>query len=392
MLNTFSLKQLLMNRAIDGIRQPLSRPVSAVSIEDYIAEMGFKRLGWRTIRRNLLFKASGQHLYKVNEIKKNWTRGIWLYFGEGQIGDALMDLAPRSLLHERGICLDLLTAEHLSKVFQNDPWLNLVTSDVNQIKLENYDFAIVLNNKRRSLDIKRMHFKKMPWVSMLENFSGPNYHRSGFATQRFLDLLNINISEPDFNFHASQKLKNPEVSYLDEIFQKTLSSSIAICVGGVDPRRTYKSWDAVLKILIKNNEKLFILIGNNNGIDDAFHLTNTFFTTAQFINKVGETSIMQSHALLAGAKLVVTTDGGSMHLAATTTTPMVALFSSSIDPKCRLPLKNSMISISSSTLDVNDISPESVAHAVLSLRSCLSVKVDVNVSNDTPIQNPQPKP
>ena len=392
MLNTFSLKRLLMNKAIDGISQPLSRPVSAVPIEEYIAEMGFKRLGWRTIRRNLLFKASGQGLYKKNKINNNWKRGIWLYFGEGQIGDALMDLAPRSLLHQHGICMDLLTAEHLSEVFQNDPWLNLVTSDISQIKLEKYDFAIVLNNKRRALNIKKMHFKKMPWISILENFSGPNYHRSGFSTQRFVDLLNTNISQPDFNFHSSQKLKNSEISYLKEISLKTLSSSIAICVGGVDPRRTYKSWDAVLKILIKNNEKLFVLIGNNNGISDAIHLTNTFFTTAQFINKVGVTSIMQSHALLAGAKLVVTTDGGSMHLAATTTTPMVALFSSSIDPKWRLPLRNSVISISSRTLDVNDISPESVAHAILSLQSCLQVKIDVNASNDTSVKNPQLKP
>lgn len=357
-----------MRRAVEATSQPLSKPIAAVSVEDYLAEMGFRRLGWRAVRRNLIFLASGQLAYKQDEIRKSWTRGLWLYFGEGQIGDALMDLAPRSLLRQHGIRMDLLTEKHLSELFEGDPWLDVVTSDPQKLADVQYDFAVVLSNKRRPLQVKRNYFKKLPWISVLEDFSGPDFHRSGFATQRFADLLKIDLTPSDFACHASQKLKSHAVTLDFEISDEDIQASIAICIGGVDPLRTYKLWDAVVELMIQSGSNNFMLLGSQNGVEDARRLVAKFSHVAHFLDRVGKTSVTQSHALLANAKLVICADGGLMHIAATTMTPMVALFSSPIDPKWRLPSRKSIIAISSTSMDVNDISPKSISSTVLLLK------------------------
>lgn len=362
-----ALDRFLMSHAIDATRQPLSKPVAGVSVQDYLTEMGFRRLGWRAVRREIIFLASGQAAYKQSVIKKSWARGLWLYFGEGQFGDALMDLAPRSLLREQGIRMDLLTEKHLSELFQGDPWFDTVTSDPREVNGRYYDFAVVLSNKRRALQIKRKFFKRLPWVSVLESFSGPDFHRAGYATQRFADLLKLDLTSSDFIFHSSQKLKLPAVNNEPETRDTKTSSMIAICIGGVDPRRTYKTWDAVIEILLQNGWKNFMLIGGENGIEDARRLVTKYSYAAHFFDHVGKTSITRSHELLSSASMVVCSDGGLMHLAAATGVPMVALFSSPIHPEWRLPARKSILAISSKSLDVNDISPVSIASTILLL-------------------------
>lgn len=362
-----ALDRFLMSHAIEATRQPLSKPVAGVLVQDYLDEMGFRRLGWRAIRREIIFHASRQAAYKQSDIKKSWARGLWIYFGEGQIGDALMDLAPRSLLRERGIRMDLLTEKHLSELFQGDPWFDSVTSDPRELKDSHYDFAVVLSNKRRSLQIKRKFFKSLPWVSVLEFFSGPDFNRAGYATQRFADLLKIELTSSDFIFHSSQKLKLPAIDDEPIINDSKSSSMIAFCIGGVDPRRTYKTWDVVIEILLQNGWKNFMLIGGGNGIEDARRLVTKYSYAAHFIDHVGKTSITRSHALLASVNMVVCSDGGLMHLAAATRVPMVALFSSPIHPEWRLPSRKSILAISSKSLDVNDISPLSIASTIMLL-------------------------
>lgn len=361
------LKQL----ALETTTPQLKRPVSAVPAQKYMAEMGYKRLGWRAVRRSLIFVLSGQAKSKINSLRTVGNRGLWLYFGEGQLGDALMDLAPRSLLQKQGFRMDLLTDKPIAHLFQEDPWFEMVTDDVSLLTGVPYDFAIVLSNKRRSIQHKRKYFKKLPWVSILESFSGPDFHRAGYATQRLSDLLGLEMIPSEFVCHANQKLR-PRLDSIDFKFQTAqVKNAVALCLGGVDPLRTFTGWATVITELMQCGKNEFLLIGGDNGVSEARQIKQKFGNLAFVHDYVGKCSIAQSHDLLAAALVVVCADGGLMHLAATTTTPIVALFSSTIQPEWRLLSRPTAAFVCSSSPDVNDISPQEIVGKICYLTNQL---------------------
>jgi heptosyltransferase-2 len=357
----------LRQMALETSTPQLTQPVGAVPAQDYMAEVGYRKLGWRALRRSLVFMASGQAKRKLDSLQKVGKRGLWLYFGEGQIGDALMDLAPRSLLQAQGFSMDLLTDKPLARLFQDDPWFAAVTDDVSALARVPYDFVIVLSHKRRSLQPKTQYFKTLPWVSILENFTGPNFDRSGYATQRLADLLALELSPAEFADHAHQKLR-PQLSSADFALQAAQArNAVALCVGGVDPLRTFTAWAPVIAELIRHGKNEFLLVGSDNGAAEAQGIEQDFGHSARVHNYVGKCSLAQSHDLLAAARVAICPDGGLMHLAATTSTPMVGLFNASIRPQWRLPSRPSVSFVCSNSADVNDISSREIVDATLLL-------------------------
>lgn len=371
-----ALDRQLKQFALATTTPQLKKPVSTASAQEYISEAGYRKLGWRALRRRLVFKMSGQAKQKINSLKDAGKRGLWLYFGEGQIGDALMDLAPRSLLHAQGFSMDLLTDKTVARLFDGDPWFTCVTDDISAVATKvTYDFVIVLSHKRRSLQPKIRHFRALPWVSILEDFTGPNFDRAAYATQRLADLLELDLEPAEFARHARQKLKPSTAS--PGLAQDTaqMEQAIALSVGGVDPLRTYKHWPAVMAQLVRRGKTEFILIGSDNGLDEARRIELELGNSALVHNYVGKCSLAQSHYLLAAARIIVCVDGGLMHLAATTQTPLIGLFSSAIRPEWRLPPSRPLTLFAcSSSADVNDISPAEITEKTLSLCEAPGVK------------------
>ncbi|MGC1173328.1 glycosyltransferase family 9 protein [Polaromonas sp.] len=363
-----ALDRQLKQAALATTTPQLRNPVSTASSQEYIAEAGYRKLGWRALRRRLVFRMSGQAKLKINSLKNAGNRGLWLYFGEGQIGDALMDLAPRSLLHAQGFSMDLLTDTTIARLFDDDPWFTGVTSDVSAVAEVAYDFVIVLSHKRRSLQPKIRHFRALPWVSILEDFTGPNFDRAAYATQRLADLLELELSPAEFARHACQKLKPSTASPGLAQNAAQMDQAIALSVGGVDPLRTYKHWPAVMAQLVRQGKTAFILIGSDNGLVEARRIVLELGNSALVHNYVGKCSLAQSHYLLAAARIIVCVDGGLMHLAATTQTPLIGLFSSAIRPEWRLPPSRPLTLFACSiSADVNDIPPADITERILSL-------------------------
>jgi ADP-heptose:LPS heptosyltransferase len=311
--------------------------------------------------------ASGQEKFQIDSLGNVGKRGLWLYAGEGQVGDALMDLAPRSLLQAQGFHMDLLTDPHLARLFQDDPWFANVTDDAAVLAAVPYDFVMLLSHKRRSLQPKSKHFKNLPWVSILENFTGPNFDRSGYATQRLSDLLGLELSPAEFTEHARQKLKPRLAPAGFEQESAHLAKAVALSIGGVDPLRTYSAWPQVMAALMRHGLHEFLLVGSDNGIADAQRIEQAFGTSARIHNYVGKCSLAQSHDLLAAARVAVCTDGGLMHLAATTATPVLGLFSAAIDPEWRLHPRPGIACVRSNSADVNDASVQEIVEKTLLL-------------------------
>ena len=347
--------------ALSTIVPQLGEPIGVDAPADYMREMGVGKLARRALQRSLIYAMSGQDEKKINSINGCKKRGLWLYFGEGQLGDALMDLAPRSLLHQNGYRMDLLTDNNLAETFQHDPWFETVSGDADLLASAPYDFAIVLSNKRRSIQCKRRYFKNLPWVSIHENFSGPNFDRAGFATQRLADLLGLHLSRAEFAHHANQKLRT-QMSDSDNVaVNKKISNAITLCLGGVDPLRTYEAWAQVISGLLDFGIKEYVLVGSSNGTAIAKEIKRIFQSTAIIHDFVGKCSIGQTHDLVAATRMVITTDGGLLHLAATTRTPVLALFTSNIRPEWRLKAQPKSTFIWSPSLNVNTLRPGQIA-------------------------------
>ena len=359
-----SVKRSLRQLALKTIVPQLSKPIGVDTVDEYTAVMERRKIVVRAIQRSLIYAVSGQTSTKLQSLKECGKRGLWLYFGEGQLGDALMDLAPRTLLHENGYRIDLLTDKTLAAVFDSDPWFEKVSDDPQVFVPQAYDFAIVLSNKRRSIQCKRQHFKNLPWVSIHESFAGPSFDRAGFSTQRLADLLGLNLSPQEFSHHANQKLKTYPIKHESKNKALAASEAVALCVGGVDPLRTYAFWPQVVSELLNHGLKAFVLVGSSNGELTAALIEREFKSSASIHNWVGTCDISKSRELIASSRVVVSTDGGLLHLAATTATPIVGLFCSNIKPQWRLQAHTASTYLCSATLDVNDISPALVSQKI----------------------------
>ena len=360
------INKFLKKIAIFTTTPQVNKNINARDSSDYLSEMGYSKIGWRAIRRNIFYFISGQNKFHINSIDFIGKNVVWLYFGEEQIGDSLMDLAPRSLLKEYGYVVDLITTKKIAHLFKDDPWFNDVIIENNKTFIK-YDFAIVISKKHRSLKYKIDHFKNLPWVSILESFSGPDFNRASYATQRILDLLNLNIKSESFDYHSSQKLNSNTSKNTSNLKIENSKEVVALCVGGIDDLRIYKKWIPLIKSLSSIGVNEFVLIGSENGSNLATSITQENFENVVISNYVGKLSLFECRNIFSSSKLIITSDGGLMHVAVTTTTPIISFFSSAIHPEWRLPLRENIISLSSTTEDVNDIPLDLIFNSVQEL-------------------------
>jgi ADP-heptose:LPS heptosyltransferase len=358
----------LKRQALISVTQPLSFRVES-NEADYANEVGYKKLGWRHFRRALAFALSGQNEHLSHRIEQSWKKGLWLYKGIPQIGDSLMDLAPRSLLHQQGFCIDLYTDSHLAKLYSGDPWFNRVHDDPQTIANQDYDFVIVPSHKSRSLRTKSLLLPGHPWISMHGFYTGPDFHRAKFATQRIIDLLGYEASEQNFFLHQDQKL----VPLAEPPAARRTIKKIAFALGGVHPSRTYQHWGQLAKALVNDQtDKIeFTLLGSGNAVDAAQVFMNEFSETLQAFNQVNKTSLAECRELIHQQDLFIAVDGGLMHLGATTATRLVSLFNSEISPLWQLSGAHLQSAIQSATRDVNDIPVNAIVKAARnSLTDC----------------------
>lgn len=365
------LAGVLSSLAKRGVTQPVASPVPADDAS-FLAVKGRRKVAGRVLRQQLGLALSGQAALQVQHIAAKWRRAVWFHGEAPPLGDTLMDLAPRSLLAERGITLDMVVPPAAAAWLQGDCWLNRVVDDARSIDLASCDFAIVDRSTWRALAVKRSVAPRLPWLSVRGDYLAYDYHRALFATRRIAAWLGVSPSESNEAWHARQKLGTPASPTLRNMAATGSPETIAIALGGMQPERRYGAWAEVAARLAGRGALRFVLLGSENGLGDASRVKARLAGQA-VVDLVGRTNLNAARQAIAESSCLLCADGGLMHLGCTTGTPILALFDSSVNPAWRLPSAAAGFrgaALRAERRDVSTITPEAVVeHALALLRS-----------------------
>lgn len=346
-----------------AVTQPIARPVPNDDAF-FAADKGRFRLAQRVAKRRVEVVLAGQARLEAARWAPAWRRAIWYHAEAPQIGDSLLDLAPRSLLAERGIAVDVVLPAATAGVFRGDRWFAAVLGEDVPVAPGRYDVAIVDSHCGKALAGKRRWTPALPWLSVRGDYLAYDYQRGMLAARRFAELLGAALAPADELLHARQKLDvagTPPPS-------ADAAGRVAITLGGVRPERTYRAWPAVAQALDGAGHRRFTLLGSGNGAEWA-RAVREAIEGADVLDLVGRTDIPGTQQAMAAARLVLCVDGGLMHLACTTTTPMLGLFDRTSLPVWRVPLDWDGTAIVSPSADVNGIDARQVIATALALLS-----------------------
>ncbi len=345
-----------------GVGQPIAHPVAADDAA-FLARKGAAKIAFRVLRRSVEVAASGQGRRERDRIDPAWRRALWIHAEAPQIGDALMDLAPRSLLAAHGLEVDLLAPAAIAALFAGDRGFGRVFVDEKNIEPARYDAVIADSRSWKALATKRVRLPTLPWVSIKGDYLGYDYHRGLFAARRLADLLGASLDDAGERLHSRQKL------LLGDALAATRSRRVAIAVGGVRAERSYVHWPEVAAQLSGHGVDRFVLLGSANGEAAAAAVRERLRDRgADVLDLVDRTDLQGSWRAIGEADAIACADGGLMHLALATPTPVVALFDAGIDPAWRLPLNFDGLALRSGERNVSAIDAARVAAAVLSAR------------------------
>lgn len=230
--------------------------------------------------------------------------------------------------------IHVLTKKKFSSLYKTNPYINKVyeydnslKKNIEELKLENYDYIVDLQKNKRSIRVTRalhkphssfpkLNFKKFLLTTFKINLM-PDIH----IVDRYfkaVEKLGVTNDYQGLDFFISEKNDYP-LSDLPENFQKGYH---AFVIGG-----TYKTKILpavkIVEIIQKLNEPVILLGGPDDveraneilsKISKSQQLSNS--ATQQLISLVGKINLEQSASIVKKAKSVLTNDTGLMHIAA----------------------------------------------------------------------------
>jgi len=275
------------------------------------------------IKRYLYLALKRQTSLEIYNILPDHRNILWINISAPSLGDTLMDLSSRALLHGRKI--DLFTVKNNLNIYKNDSYFSEVYYKVSQVSSKKYDLVIVDSYSTRSIYIKTQIAPLASFVGMFGFYNGPEVNRVLYSFHQMNNLLGYQYNDKDIN-----KLSKPSIyiSKSDKEFIKSLKlplEFIAIVIGGEWDFRTLNNWDLVIQELIKlNNSIKIILIGSGNGKKTS-NLIIDKFSNDNVISYVSKFTFNQTAEIIYQAKFIVCCDGGLMHAAHSVGTTSVSL-------------------------------------------------------------------
>lgn len=312
----------------------------------------------------LILLFSGQLGLCKRSIPAN-ARVLFIYHGVTNLGDSLMDFSGRRLLkNSRRFQLDLLIDASLADLYQEDDVFGRIYTNPEDAKKYTYDFIVLNNLNIRTVKAKAKYFKKVPFSSTQGFYFGYDYNHIELSYSAFNSMYRLGFGSDELRNTARPYLNDMDARYV--VSEKEFNFDkpvVAIAVGGREEYRIYRRWHEVLT-LISNDRSCsdafdVVLLGSDNGLDDARLLTELQFPGLQVVSIVNKINLIQCRALLSKVKVFLAPDGGLMHLAHTVDVPTISLFSSDVGPEMRLTKACKSTPIQSQS-NVNDIDPQQI--------------------------------
>lgn len=279
---------------------------------------------WRVLKRYLLLCRYGQARLFREQLPPAPARILWLNPSSTSIGDSLMELAGRSLLHP-AYQIDLFTDRWNAPLYQHDQFFGKVITDPAQIDSSVYDFVLLDLLNTRSIRFKHQHCPLLPFASLQGYFYGPDFNRLLFSVFRIHQLL----AYPHTDAVLQSYLRPGLFLQADRpaLGLKKTKLRVAVAVGGVDPIRTYGHWGEVLAALWQRYgaDLEVVLLGSANGRDEAQRLASRF-SEQMLDNRVEQFDLITSAKAISECDFFLGADGGLMHIAAALNCPGIGLF------------------------------------------------------------------
>ncbi|HTH61019.1 MAG TPA: glycosyltransferase family 9 protein [Paraburkholderia sp.] len=336
----------------------------------YEPDIFLQRTSRLTIAKKYLHKAAmlklyGQPSLELRRLDRS-QRILWIY-ARRNFGDATMDMAGRALLKGLGYRLDLLTLPSLHKLFAEDDVFGNVYSNPADVDASQYDAILLSEFNLPSIRLKTRYFRRMPFACLFQFFNGPDRNQTcfSFATVNAVFALGHRASELET---LSKPYLTTSQATRDSVKpQLPAEPFIALATGGIDPDRTYHRWPELVDLLERNDDpripRVLVLLGSDNGMDIARELCGLRTERVRITSRVGQLPFLQAREMVAHAALFVGADGGLMHVAHTTGTPSVSLFSYREPPRLRLTEACHSIGLQAHG-NVDTIAPEAIMNAI----------------------------
>ena len=318
------------------------------------------------LHKYLLLKWHGQTRLELGNAAA-CKRLLWIYTGKRNFGDATMDMSGRALLKDRGFEIDLFTLPNLYTLFAEDDVFQQVFSDLRNLQGRHYDAILMSEYNLPSIKLKTKHFRHLPFACLFQYFYGPDRNQTCFSHAAINDVFSLGYSAADIVSISKPYLTaKPPTRESVQPFAPD-GRFLALAIGGLDANRTYRHWAELLELIDQADErnvpKQIVLLGSDNGLSMADSLLKLKFGTLKISSCVGKLSLLQSREIVAEASLFVGADGGLMHIAHSTPTPSVSLFSDREPPYLRLTEQCHSIGIQSIG-DVDNIAPATIISAI----------------------------
>jgi len=326
-------KRNFISRWIDSaVSKSTTVPYECVSHDpgSYLKRNGKLKVVKKYLHKLMKLFLAGQLGLERKQAPENATI-LWLYTGKRNFGDANMELSGRALLKDRGVRIDLLTLPNLFHLFGEDDIFEKVYTDIKDVDPKRYDFIILSEFNHRSIRLKVKYFKTVPYACLFGFFDGPARNQTCFSFAGVNSVFKLGLTQKEIEAVAKPYVGASENTI--ESARKLIPDVpyIAISVGGIDPYRSYRHWPEFIHLYDTQGAPPFpqkiILVGSENGRDMSGQIAAETFSNVSVESYVGKLSILQTREIIANAIAFVGCDGGLLHVAHSTSTPSVSLFS-----------------------------------------------------------------
>ena len=332
----------------------------------YLGRNGRLKIAKKYLHKRWLLRARGQLPLERAHLDGS-QRLLWIY-AKRNFGDATMDLAGRALLKGRGVRVDLLALPSLVPLFAEDDLFGRVYGDPAQVDASRYDAVVLSEYNLPSIRLKARHFGKLPYACLYQYFNGPDRNQTRFSYAAVNEVFSLGLGADELAAVSKPYLASSAATR--ESVRELLPAQpfIALAAGGLDFNRTYHRWPEFVELLGRCEDagmpREVVLLGSDNGLESARELCVASPGNVRIRSLVGRLTFLQSREVVARAALFVGADGGLMHVAHSTATPSVSLFSDREPPYLRLTEACRSIGLQGSG-DVDTIAPGLILDAAL---------------------------